>query len=416
MRHTAWAAVVVLPIAVAILVAPPAPAPRLAPTAAEAQSAFKYTGSASCAASNCHGNTKAKADYPKLNENIVWLQKDKHAKAYETLTNEKLKSKVSPSGIGKKLSIAKVDTSERCLSCHAVNVKAELRGPKFDVTDGVHCDGCHGPAEKWLEPHAEKGWTHEQSVKVGMYDTKNLLLRAEKCVSCHLQIEADLVTAGHPDLNAFELDTFSQEMSKPPHWRDRGTWFGARAWSIGQVVSLREAAKQLADRAKANVSPKLLGDAGKKVQGHGAVVRLLFTVVAPDAQKALEQDLASLADLVAKGDKAAIVTTAGKVVAAMNQQAPKIAARELDQATAQKLIQTLAAGGDAIGAAGLRAAEQGAMALDRLYAVYAKAPGNKPDKAVSAALDRVFGTLEDPAKYDAPKFAAEMKGFQQAFK
>ena len=412
MRHAVWVAVVVFLIAVALLVAPPAPAPP----AAEAQSAFKYTGSASCGASNCHGNTKPKADYPKLNENILWLQKDKHAKAYETLSNEKLKSKVSPSSIGKKLSIAKVDTSERCLTCHAVNVKAELRGPKFDITDGVHCDGCHGPAEKWLEPHAEKGWTHEQSVKVGMYDTKNLLLRAEKCVSCHLQIDADLVAAGHPDLNAFELDTFSQEMSKPPHWRDKGTWFGARAWSIGQVVSLREAAKQMADRAKANASPKLLGDAAKKVQGHGAVVRLLFTVVASDAQKPLEQDLAGLADLVAKGDKAAIGTTAAKIAAAMNQQAPKIAARELDQATTQKLIQTIAAGGDAIGAAGVRAAEQGAMALDRLYAVYAKAPGNKPDKAASDALDRVFGTLEDPAKYDAAKFSAEVKGFQQAFK
>jgi len=41
---------------------------------------------------------------------------------------------------------------------------------------------------------------------------------------------------------------------------------------------------------------------------------------------------------------------------------------------------------------------------------------NKPDKAVSDALDRVFGTLEDPAKYDAAKFAAEAKRFQQAFK
>ena len=71
-----------------------------------------------------------------------------------------------------------------------MDVKPELRGPKFDITEGVHCDGCHGPAEKWLEPHAEKGWTHEQSVKLGMYDTKNFLLRAEKCVSCHLRDRA----------------------------------------------------------------------------------------------------------------------------------------------------------------------------------------------------------------------------------
>ena len=104
----------------------------LAMGAAQAQAPAKYTGAGSCAASNCHGNTKAKADYPKLNENLSWLQKEKHAKAYETLTNERLKSGVKPSRIAKALNIAKAEASDRCLACHAVNVKPELRGPKFD--------------------------------------------------------------------------------------------------------------------------------------------------------------------------------------------------------------------------------------------------------------------------------------------
>src|SRR5215471_18731165 len=121
---------------------------------------YKYTGAASCGASNCHGSTKAKADYPKLNENTVWFQKERHAKAYDTLTNEKLKSKVSPSKIAQTLKIDKTETSDRCLSCHALNVKPQLRGPKFDIAEGVQCEACHGPAEKWLEPHAEKNWTH----------------------------------------------------------------------------------------------------------------------------------------------------------------------------------------------------------------------------------------------------------------
>ena len=94
------------------------------------------------------------------------------------LTHSKLQSIVWTS------KIAKAETSSKCLVCHAVDVKPELRGEKFNITEGVHCDGCHGPAEKWLEPHAEKGWTHEQSVKLGMYATKDFLLRAEKCVSC----------------------------------------------------------------------------------------------------------------------------------------------------------------------------------------------------------------------------------------
>ena len=288
----------------------PHPSTPLAPDHVHAQAAaLKYTGAASCGASNCHGSTKPKADFPKLNENIVWFQKDKHAKAYATLTNEKLKSGVSPSKIATNLKIAKAETSSKCLVCHAVDVKPELRGPKFDIAEGVHCDGCHGPAEKWLEPHAEKGWTHEQSVKVGMYDTKNFLLRAEKCVSCHLQIDAEMVAAGHPDLLAFELDTFSATM--PPHWRDKGAWAGDQG--VGDRAGDLAARGGQAARATAprgNASAALLTDALGKVQGHGAVVAVLFGVVAPDAQKSVQGDVAALADAVGKGDKAKVAATA----------------------------------------------------------------------------------------------------------
>ena len=124
------------------------------------------------AAPNAMATRLPRADFPKMNENIVWQQKDKHAKAYDTLTNERLKSGREPVRRSpRSSSIAKAETSDRCLVCHAVNAKPELRGPKFDIAEGVHCEGCHGPAEKWLESHAEKGWTHEQSVKLGMYDT-----------------------------------------------------------------------------------------------------------------------------------------------------------------------------------------------------------------------------------------------------
>jgi hypothetical protein len=290
-----------------------------------------------------------------------------------------------------------------------VDVPKELRGPKFDISEGVHCDGCHGPAEKWLEPHAEKGWTHEQSVKLGMYDTKNFLLRAEKCVSCHLQIDHDMVAAGHPDLLAFELDTFSATM--PPHWRDKGTWAGTKAWATGQVISLREAAKQLGDRAAGNASGQLLTDALGKVQGHGAVVRVLMGVAAPDAQKSVEADVATLAEAVAKGDKPKVAATAKNLQATMNQQAPKVAAREFDQASTRKIMADIAGSGEAIGTTGLRAAEQAAMAMDRLYNAYSKAPGQKADKAAGEALDRMFGGIEDPKKMDCKKFVADAKAF-----
>ena len=411
-HRAAWGVVLGAVVVAATVIGGTRLSAPLAPEAVHAQGNLKYTGAASCGASNCHGSTKPKADFPKLNENVVWFQKDKHAKAYATLTNEKLKSGVSPSKIATNLKLGKAETSSKCLVCHAVDVKPELRGPKFDISEGVHCDGCHGPAEKWLEPHAEKGWTHEQSVKLGMYDTKNFLLRAEKCVSCHLQIDAEMVAAGHPDLLAFELDTFSATM--PPHWRDKGTWAGTKSWATGQLISLREAAKQLGDRAAGNASGALLTDALAKVQGHGAVVRVLLGVVAADAQKSVESDIAALTDAVGKGDKAKVAATAKNLAATMNAQAPKVAVRDFDQASTRKIMGDIASAGDAIGGTGVRGAEQGAMALDRLYSTYSKAPGQKADKAVGDALDRMFGTIEDPKKFDAKKFATEAKAIGDA--
>jgi hypothetical protein len=384
------------------------------PAHAQGQDSYKYTGAASCGASNCHGSTTPRHDYPKLNENLVWFQKERHAKAYDTLTNEKLKSGVRPSKIAQALKIAKAETSDRCLSCHAVNVKPQLRGPKFDITEGVHCDGCHGPAEKWLEPHAEKNWTHEQSVKLGMYDTKNLLLRAEKCVSCHLAIDQELVAAGHPDLLAFELDTFSALM--PPHWRDKGTWFPTSAWATGQAITLREAMKQLAVRASGNAPPTRLEEAWLKARGTAVVFRHALPLVAPDAQKSLDQDLATLADLMGKGgaDRAKIAATATQAAKTADQLAGKMAAKQFEKAGTQALMQAISGDADGISAAGIRAAEQAAMALDRLYAAYSKSPGEKPDKAAQQALDKLFTGVEDPKKFDPKQFAADLKTFRSS--
>jgi len=414
-HRVAWGAVVAIVILAAVIGGKAPTSAPLVPDLVHAQANYKYTGAASCGSSSCHGSNKPKADFPKLNENIVWQQKDKHAKAYATLTNEKLKSGVSPSKIAQNLKIAKAETSSKCLVCHAVDVKPELRGPKFDISEGVHCDGCHGPAEKWLEPHAEKGWTHEKSVAVGMYDTKNMLLRAEKCVSCHLAIDATMVEAGHPDLQAFELDGFSDKM--PPHWRDKGPFAPTKAWATCQVISLREAAKQLADRAEKGGAAPSLADALSKVQGHGAVVKILFANIGPDVAKGVESDVAALTDAVGKSDKSKIGSSAKNLANAMNAQAPKVAGRDFDAATTKKIMTDLASSGDALGAAGMRAAEQGAMAMDRLYGAYSKSPNQKENKATETALDKMYDSLgDDPKKFDAKAYGTAVKAFGDTLK
>ena len=382
------------------------------PAEAQTQSPPKFTGTLSCGLSKCHGDTKGRAEYPKLNENLVWAQGGKHFKSFQTLTDEKLKSGKSPSKIAKNLNISQPETSDRCLACHALNVKPDLRGARFNIADGVQCEACHGPAQKWLQEHAKKGWSHKESVQAGMYDTTNLLVRADQCVSCHLAIDADMVAAGHPDLFAFELNTFSDSM--PPHWRPRAAWIGTREWALGQTVALREAMKQLAQRASGNVDDKLVTAAWLRARGHAAVVRYAL----PDSQKLLDQRMGALAEAMAKGagGRSTVAAGASEIAKSMEQAAPGVAKKDFGKPGTQAIIQGIAADADAIAATGVRGAQQAAMALDRLYSVYVKGSGQAADKELGGILDKMFAQIDDPAKFDATRFAAEVKEFQKRFK
>ena len=419
MRHRATWIVLAVATGIASVVTAVSPYRLSTLTApeAQAQAPAKFTGTLSCSLSKCHGDTKGRSDYPKLNEALVWGQQGKHFKSFQTLTDEKLKSGKSPSKIAKALNIAQPETSDRCLACHALNVKPELRGQRFNIADGVQCEACHGPGQNWLEAHAKpKDWSHADSVKAGMYDTQNLLVRADKCVSCHLAIDADMVAAGHPDLFAFELDTFGESM--PQHWRNRGGPFNTRVWAVGQTVALRESMKQLAQRASGNADDKLVTAAWLRARGHAAVLRHGLAVAAPDSQKSLDQRMAALAESMAKGgaERPKVAAGASEIAKSMEQVAPVVAKKEFGKTGAQAIMQGIAADADAIAATGVRGAQQAAMALDRLYTASTKGSGQAPDKAMGGILDRMFAQVEDPAKYDAARFAADVKEFQKGLK
>ena len=76
-----------------------------------------------------------------------------------------------------------------------------------------------------------------------MRDLNNLYVRANTCVACHQNVDADLLRAGHPEL-IFELD--GQSVTEPKHWREETNWSGAQTWLVGQAVALREMSWQLA--------------------------------------------------------------------------------------------------------------------------------------------------------------------------
>lgn len=224
----------------------------------------KSLGAATCASSLCHGSIETWKDSNVLqNEYVTWVRTDKHARAYTVLLNDLSKE------IAKKLGLKQpAHKSDLCLDCHAHNPQPAQRDEKFDISDGVSCEACHGPSERWIKSHVELKATHQDNLSKGLYRTENDVQRARLCLSCHLGTQKKLVThkimaAGHPRLS-FELDTFTQ--IGPAHfridddWRKRkGSWDGARAWAVGQAVSAQELlGLLLGPRGKDGLFPELV--------------------------------------------------------------------------------------------------------------------------------------------------------------
>jgi hypothetical protein len=148
------------------------------------------------------------------------------------------------------------------------------------------------------------------------------------------------------------------------------------------------------------------------------VVRHALAVAAPDAQKSLDQRMAALGETMAKGggERPKIAAGASEIAKAMEQVAPVVARKEFGKSGTQALMQSIAGDADAIAASGVRGAQQAAMALDRLTNAVAKESGQKTDKELGGVLDKMFAQIDDPAKFDASRFAAEMKEFQKKLK
>ncbi|MDX1517943.1 MAG: multiheme c-type cytochrome, partial [Woeseiaceae bacterium] len=181
-----------------------------------------HMGVASCATSQCHGSAVPRDGSNVLqNEYVTWTRDDPHSRAYETLSSPASRA------IANRLGLASATTADICLDCHADNVPADRRGPKFQLSDGVGCEACHGGAEHWLSSHDNApAVDHAANLDAGLYPTEDPEARGELCLSCHLGTADKFAThrimaAGHPRLT-FELDTFTElwrTAGRQPHYR-----------------------------------------------------------------------------------------------------------------------------------------------------------------------------------------------------
>src|SRR5262252_7073478 len=414
----------------------------------------KYIGPGSCAATSCHGSVKPIAGSRILqNEYSTWILQDKHSRAYQALTGNVGERMARILKLG-----AKAEEAPKCLACHALYTTPEQRGRAFEISEGVSCENCHGPASAWLGPHTTRSWPHEKSVALGMYDTRNVIRRAEKCLECHLGtrnkfVDHEMIAAGHPDLY-FELDSFSAVMprhrkvpreSEPGKPVEEAAWVGVREWAAGQAVQLRAAMERLTWRAKnerfdkKDVWPEYselscfachhaLGPAKDSWrQEHGYVGRrpgdpawnasrfVVFRLIAQQVDASTAQELEKSLDSVSAEmsklvpDRNSVVNAASAAAPVAQRLADRLGGMQYNAVLALGTMQKITENAEQISLADERAAEQAAMALDSLYIAYSKE--TKPANAaeVRAAINGLFQQLENPSSYNAGQFAAAFR-------
>jgi hypothetical protein len=338
----------------------------------------QFLGAQSCASSSCHGGADTKS-----NQNLIWSQHDPHSKSFATLIATRSER------IAESLKITNASKSPRCTVCHApfATVPADLAATVLDPAEGVSCESCHGMAKTWLRSHTRKDFSHDDKVSAGMRDLRNLYNRANACVACHQNVDADILAAGHPEL-IFELD--GQSVSEHKHWQEQTNWSGAQTWLVGQGVAAREVGWQLENTQNRVQKDRWLG----------------VSWLVDNADPVIRSASATLPILSERGSKSAcdeIAKQLGQVN--WNQKLTRDCLLRLANTSAQFRDQKIGRHAQA------RRAERLVLGLDRLLVA-----ANVKNEKANAALDHVFKSVQSLPDFDPNQFADALDGFAKTLK
>ena len=336
----------------------------------------KFLGANSCASTGCHGGGGQAQ-----NQFLVWSLKDFHSqRPAATLTTARAKQ------IADALDIKDATAEVRCTTCHAPlhEVPENLRGENFQGSEGGSCESCHGPAENWLRAHTRHDYKRADRTAAGMRDLQNLYVRANTCVACHQNVDADILKAGHPEL-IFELD--GQSVAEPKHWSAGKNGDGAQAWLVGQAAALREMSWQLS---------KEKSPTENEINRWESLYWVVQDASAVDARlPAFETYVIALNDLgrIQKwSDELARVAATLEWTPAQTQKCLSLIVRNQPDFSSKNYS------GQELG----RRAERLVLALDRLVSALPELKGNEP---VQSALNQLFKLAQSVPDFDPKSFA-----------
>jgi hypothetical protein len=150
-----------------------------------------FVGATKCA--TCHKTAVQGEQYPK------WLA-SKHAKAYATLATPEAKE------VGKKAGVEDPQKDAKCLKCHVTGytAAAALHGPKYDPTEGVGCESCHGAGGDYIKKTTMEGIISGtiEAASVGL-----IIPDQKTCQGCHNEES--------PSFKPFDFEKMKAKIAHP---------------------------------------------------------------------------------------------------------------------------------------------------------------------------------------------------------
>lgn len=427
---------------------------RAAEAAPEPAGRGVHEGVASCAGSSCHSRQVDSGINVRQNELITWQDSSSvagaHSRAWRVLTEPRGQA------IARKMGIGPAQNAKECLGCHADPAPPGLRGARFQLSDGVGCESCHGGSSGWLASHRTVGGTHAANVAAGLKPLENPKVRAGVCLDCHFGgskpgqfVTHEIMAAGHPRV-AFELDLFS---SLQQHWTVDADYVkrksyagGVKTWAVGQAMALDRALtlysdpargqgafpelyffdchschRQISDDPKAR--PAWQANPGRPIPGGQPPFNDENMIMLSAAAKVAAPGLAARFDADSKAfhaalarNKAESVRAAARLAGTSRQLADAFAARSFSRNETLAIVDAVLTGEIARRYTDYSGSAQAVMAADTL--LNALVNSGQVDRGAAArirpGLDRAYAQVRDPNSYRPDAFRESLAQVAQA--